>query len=93
MTDIAVQPLQVATPATISRLATVRLTTVRLAVLAFAVVALIAASFAIGRVTSSSHATQTTTNTGTSVSVPAGNLPGVHGVQQPALGCPLHGPC
>ncbi len=89
MTDIAMQPLEVAPH---------RWNTVRLAIVAFAVAALIAASFAIGRVTStsqSSSTTSSTTNSGTSVSVPA-DAPGLHGVQQiqqPALVCHLHGPC
>jgi hypothetical protein len=89
MTDIAMQPLEVAPH---------RWNTVRLAIVAFAVAALIAASFAIGRVTStsqSSSTTSSTTNSGTSVSVPA-DAPGLHGaqqIQQPALVCHLHGPC
>jgi hypothetical protein len=94
MTDIAMQPLEVAPH---------RWNTVRLAIVAFAVAALIAASFAIGRVTSTSQSssnnqsstTSSTTNSGTSVSVPA-DAPALHGVQQiqqPALVCHLHGPC
>ena len=98
MTDIAVQPLEVGTRSW----TTVRLNSARLAVIAFAIAALIAAAFAVGRITGPSH-TSTVRQSVPAAVVPgpqgavqqAGNAPGLGDVklQQPALVCHLHGPC